>query len=353
MLSLLLGVRMCKVLPKFGDASLPDSVISVSDNAKFAVRDNDTLYINRASVSEMSRWGLKPFAVCRVSMYREAGGRFRTLEQLQGFSGIDTGFVARKYREGLLRFDVDTCSSAKSVVSERTTTRRHYSERNHNDRHSASQAPQPRRYRYWSLYYTTPQQYDSIGIDHSVRDSILAYREKYVLKGSLREDSLLNATSHTIWSMVKSHATLRTRRVNTVKTVAPDRPKLELNTANEQQLVALRGIGNYIARNIVSHRDSLGGYVDVRQLLEVRGISGKNYELIAAQVMVDSSRAHKINIKKTTLKRLVVHPYFPRPIAEIICNKVKKGQITNTQELKEVVSYHHFPSFVDSYIYFE
>ena len=57
---------------------------------------------------------------------------------------------------------------------------------------------------------------------------------------------------------------------------------LELNAATYEQLQFIRGIGPVTARSIIQHREQLGGYTHISQLLDVRGIGPATFYRITA-----------------------------------------------------------------------
>ena len=61
---------------------------------------------------------------------------------------------------------------------------------------------------------------------------------------------------------------------------------LELNAATYEQLQFIRGIGPVTARSIIQHREQLGGYTHISQLLDVRGIGPTTFERITAYLYV-------------------------------------------------------------------
>lgn len=61
---------------------------------------------------------------------------------------------------------------------------------------------------------------------------------------------------------------------------------LDLNTATEAQLDELPGIGPATAAAIVQHRDRIGGFTSVDQLLDVRGIGEAKLEQLRPLVRV-------------------------------------------------------------------
>ena len=63
--------------------------------------------------------------------------------------------------------------------------------------------------------------------------------------------------------------------------------KININTATESELQSLDGIGEKLAKRIIDKRESIGGYTDVEQLLDVEGIGDKIFEQIKNYVTVE------------------------------------------------------------------
>ncbi|MDE5852767.1 MAG: helix-hairpin-helix domain-containing protein [Oscillospiraceae bacterium] len=60
-----------------------------------------------------------------------------------------------------------------------------------------------------------------------------------------------------------------------------------LNTATSEQLQTLSGIGEVKAKNIIAMREELGGFSDLKQLLDVSGIGQATYEKITPYLYID------------------------------------------------------------------
>jgi competence ComEA-like helix-hairpin-helix protein len=79
--------------------------------------------------------------------------------------------------------------------------------------------------------------------------------------------------------------------------ITPDTP-LNINTANEEQLVLLPGIGTITAKRIIEHRNSIGQFSNIDQLDDVPGIGVKKILKLKYLICVlDSS------VGKTTSKQ--------------------------------------------------
>ena len=89
-----------------------------------------------------------------------------------------------------------------------------------------------------------------------------------------------------------------------------DIPKLELNSADSAALVRLKGIGPFYARRIISYRERLGGFSDIRQMMEVEGLDSVRFSGFRDDISVDTARIVKIDIWRDSLPRLVSHPYI-------------------------------------------
>lgn len=93
---------------------------------------------------------------------------------------------------------------------------------------------------------------------------------------------------------------------------------LELNAADTTQLKKIFGIGPYFAREIVNHREALGGYLRMDQLLEIYNLDTAALDKIAPRFTLDPSMVKRIDLNQITLDQLRVHPYVPYSIANSI-----------------------------------
>ncbi|MDR2894323.1 MAG: helix-hairpin-helix domain-containing protein [Alistipes sp.] len=104
-----------------------------------------------------------------------------------------------------------------------------------------------------------------------------------------------------------------------------NRPALvDLNTADSAALIAVRGIGAVTVGRIIEYRARLGGFADVAQLAEVRGVTEQNYELMVQQIFVDPAVIQKIDINFAPAQVLASHPYFR---AEALRRLLKQRQL--------------------------
>ena len=67
---------------------------------------------------------------------------------------------------------------------------------------------------------------------------------------------------------------------------ASEDPRIDLNTATKEQLDTLPGVGPVTAERIIEHRNRIGRFTSVDQLLDVTGIGSKTLEKIRPGVRV-------------------------------------------------------------------
>ncbi len=67
----------------------------------------------------------------------------------------------------------------------------------------------------------------------------------------------------------------------------PEVTLVHLNTASEEELTTLPGIGEALARRIVAYREANGPFETVEELMEVSGIGEKKFAELRDLVVVD------------------------------------------------------------------
>ena len=63
---------------------------------------------------------------------------------------------------------------------------------------------------------------------------------------------------------------------------------IDINTAEKEELTKLKGIGEYLANEIISYRDEYGGFNNIEEIMNVNGIGEKIFAEIAEFIYVEN-----------------------------------------------------------------
>ena len=119
-----------------------------------------------------------------------------------------------------------------------------------------------------------------------------------------------------------------------------DKPQIivELNSATQEDLVKIPGIGESFAKWIINYRTRLGGFSKPGQLLEVWKIDVEKYAQIEPFVTVNVNQITKLKLNTVTVEELKKHPYLNWNIANsIIKIRERKKGFNSIEEIKESV----------------
>lgn len=78
---------------------------------------------------------------------------------------------------------------------------------------------------------------------------------------------------------------------------APAGPKVNINTASAGELQLLPRIGPAVAARIVEFRDSHGAFKSVEELMRVRGVGEKTFELLKPYLATEGQTTLKEKVK--------------------------------------------------------
>jgi DNA uptake protein ComE-like DNA-binding protein len=117
-----------------------------------------------------------------------------------------------------------------------------------------------------------------------------------------------------------------------------DLPKIDINTALEEDLDKVFGIGPAFAKKILRKRAQLGAFVSMEQMNEFAEFSPEALSGLKQRFKVGlSPDVIRININTASLNQLAYFPYFNRSIAKgIITRRSMKGKISNIEELSDI-----------------
>lgn len=85
--------------------------------------------------------------------------------------------------------------------------------------------------------------------------------------------------------------------------------RIELNGADSNTLIRIKGIGPYYAHRILSFRKRLGGFYAVSQLKELK-MTYFSMEKADSVFCVDRSRIRKRDLNTLSFKEILHHPYL-------------------------------------------
>jgi len=106
--------------------------------------------------------------------------------------------------------------------------------------------------------------------------------------------------------------------------------------ADTAQLAALPGIGAYTARQIVWHREALGGFQSLQQLSEVKGLRQKNKERALPMLELTAILPPR-NLNEVDRKTLGRHPYVSwNQATAISAYRAQHGPFLNWKQVLEV-----------------
>lgn len=137
----------------------------------------------------------------------------------------------------------------------------------------------------------------------------------------------------------KSNSFFKEGKVETA--IATNVPKVErlnvveLNSADSASLTTIKGIGAFYAKNIIKHRNALGGFVFKEQLLEIWKFDQEKLSAIEKYIDIDESKIKKVNINTCEAADLK-SPYIKWTVANAIVNYRKNhGKYKTVDEIKK------------------
>jgi DNA uptake protein ComE-like DNA-binding protein len=113
--------------------------------------------------------------------------------------------------------------------------------------------------------------------------------------------------------------------------------RIELNTAQENDLMDIPKLGYNLATSIVAYRQRLGGYTDMAQLKEVYGIKDSTFHYLLHYLTLDTHiNRQKIDINTADYKTWTAHPYIDYKVAKsILAIRFQKQHFKDIAEIKE------------------
>lgn len=114
--------------------------------------------------------------------------------------------------------------------------------------------------------------------------------------------------------------------------------KVEINTADTSDYIALPGIGSKLSKRIIAFREKLGGFYSVDQIAETYMLPDSTFQKIKVYLVLDKQAIKRININNATVEEMKSHPYLRYQIANAIFQyRQQHGKFNNVDEIKKIM----------------
>lgn len=202
------------------------------------------------------------------------------------------------------------------------------------------------KYRNKGGVFEKPEDFAKIyGLDKETFETLLPYiytgskvKEENVTKNYiLKSDSLIKSYEKTETNVGISSD------IHTITGNNDDNLKsfsFELNSADTSDLQLLKGVGSVAASMILRYGVQLGGYHDISQLSEIKGLYPNVLAGLQKSLTVNPMLIKKLNVNNSSLEKLKAHPYLDFYQAKVIINlrNARKG----IKDLNELLEFKEF-----------
>ena len=114
--------------------------------------------------------------------------------------------------------------------------------------------------------------------------------------------------------------------------------KINLNKATVEDLVAIKGIGEYYANAVIAEREKLNGFVSVHQIDFIKNLRPEAVKVLKQSTFVQSAGTiKKVNVNTATKEELAKVPYINSYIArQIVVHRSKQENPLKIDDLEKI-----------------
>ncbi len=113
---------------------------------------------------------------------------------------------------------------------------------------------------------------------------------------------------------------------------------IDLNKATIEDLVAIKGIGDYYANAVVNEREKLGGFVSIHQIDFIKGLRPEAVKILKQNTSIKvAATIIKVNVNTASKEDLAKIPYITSYLArEIVVYRSKQENPLKIEDLEKI-----------------
>lgn len=181
-------------------------------------------------------------------------------------------------------------------------------------------------------------------------DRLLNFRKTNQYVNSASEFQKVTQVSDSLLSTISPYFKfpdwVNNRKANNFKPFEKKTEKIvlkDINLAIKKDLIKIYGIGPALSDRILKQKGILGGFVSMKQMEDVWGLSPEVIENLNKYFVVTTlPKIKKIDINNASIKELLLFPYFKYALAKaIVTYRSMNGDFKNSENLTKI---NGFPS---------
>lgn len=113
---------------------------------------------------------------------------------------------------------------------------------------------------------------------------------------------------------------------------------IDLNKATVEDLIAIKGIGDYYANAVVNEREKLGGFVSIHQIDFIKGLRPEAVKILKKNTSIKAAATIiKVNVNTASKEDLAKIPYITSYLArEIVVYRSKQENPLKIEDLEKI-----------------
>lgn len=192
----------------------------------------------------------------------------------------------------------------------------------------------------YSLQDFNPNELDTkgwmeIGFSEKQASSIVKYHSNYGPFKNANDVGKIYVISSDKFEEIKPYMVFENESENADQ-ISGNNQLIKINTATQDELQSISGIGPAYSQRIIKYRTKLGGFYSSDQFQEVYGLKDESLQALIDNSEIDSENISKMNLNSASKNELKQHPYLNKwEIISIVLKKRDQSKITDLEFLKE------------------
>ena len=182
-----------------------------------------------------------------------------------------------------------------------------------------------------------------LGMTTQEIDRLLQYRASGKYVNSADEFQKITGVSNNVLDKIASYFkfpewTQNPKPIQKSFESLPTIKKIDINKATFEELVTIKGIGDYFANAVINEREQLKGFVSTDQLRFIKGLRPEAVKILQQNTFVGKTpHVKKLNVNTASKEDLEQVPYVSAYLArQIVILRSKQDQPLNIEDLEKI-----------------